>query len=413
VGTVLYSPLNGCSPLQVRFNSSAINTNNYVWDFSDGITRSTTDSFVTHIYQRPGSYVPRVILEDGKGCQIPILGLDTIVVNDTPTIVAGPNPIVCLGQATPLTASGAISYVWDAHPSLGCTNCAATQATPPGNIVYRVTGTDSLGCSGTDTVLVRVMFPGNLSIASGDTICIGESVQLRAGGFDRFSWSPTNGLSNPNTANPVARPTVTTLYQVTATDTLNCFSATAVVPVVVYPIPVFNIAESVIIGNVGSVVPLKSSASPDINSWVWTPATGLSCTTCPEPFATIVNRTRYTAVVSNAAGCIAKDEILIEPNCSSEGVFIPNTFSPNGDGNNDLFYPRGTGITRVKNWMIFNRWGELVYEKKDFVLNDPTVAWNGSFRGRQLTPDVFVYTMEVICGNNQIIMLKGNVTLLK
>jgi gliding motility-associated-like protein len=413
VGTVLYSPLNGCSPLQVRFNSSAINTNNYVWDFSDGITRSTTDSFVTHIYQRPGSYVPRVILEDGKGCQIPILGLDTIVVNDTPTIVAGPNPIVCLGQATPLTAIGARSYVWDAHPTLGCTNCATTQATPSGNIVYRVTGTDSLGCSGTDTVLVRVMFPGNLSIAPGDTICIGESVQLRAGGFDRFSWSPTNGLSNPNTANPVARPTVTTLYQVTATDTLNCFSASAVVPVVVYPIPVFNIAESVIIGNVGSVVPLKSSASPDINSWVWTPATGLSCTTCPEPFATIVNRTRYTAVVSNAAGCIAKDEILIEPNCSSEGVFIPNTFSPNGDGNNDLFYPRGTGITRVKNWMIFNRWGELVYEKKDFVLNDPTVAWNGSFRGRQLTPDVFVYTMEVICGNNQIIMLKGNVTLLK
>ena len=90
-----------------------------------------------------------------------------------------------------------------------------------------------------------------------------------------------------------------------------------------------------------------------------------------------------------------------------------NTFSPNGDGQNDVFYPRGTGITSIKSMLIFNRWGELVFERKDFALNDVTAGWNGTFKTRPLTADVYVYVVEVQCGNNEVYGMKGNVTLMR
>jgi gliding motility-associated-like protein len=92
---------------------------------------------------------------------------------------------------------------------------------------------------------------------------------------------------------------------------------------------------------------------------------------------------------------------------------VPNTFSPNGDGRNDVFYPMGQGISQIKSFRIFNRWGELVFERANLFANDPTAGWDGTYKGKQLTPDVYVYIMVVLCFNNENIELKGNVTLLK
>ncbi len=412
-GTISYDPLVDCAPMTVQFQSQAVNTQTYVWDFSDGITRVTTTPSVSHVYTGPGTYIPRVILEDGKGCKIPILGLDTIIVKDTPVVVAGPNPIACLGQTVNLNATGAVTYNWDPHPTLSCLDCATPAATPTGATVYRVSGTDAFGCVGTDTALVRVMLPGTLSVSLGDTLCVGESVPIRASGFDRYQWLPATGLNNPSIPNPIARPAVTTNYVVTATDTLGCFTATGTVPVVVYPIPRFDIIETVIKANVGSVIPIKSSVSADVTKYLWSPSLGLSCATCAEPFVTVERKATYTATVMNDGGCVAQDALSIDPTCTGESIFIPNTFSPNGDGNNDVFYPRGSGISRIKYMQIFNRWGEMVYERKDFVLNDPTAGWNGTYKGQSLTPDVYVYIMEVICGNNETFTKRGNVTLIK
>jgi gliding motility-associated-like protein len=99
--------------------------------------------------------------------------------------------------------------------------------------------------------------------------------------------------------------------------------------------------------------------------------------------------------------------------CGKENVFIPNTFSPNGDGRNEVFYPKGTGLFRIKSMRIFNRWGEIVFEKKEFTPNDPSAGWNGMFKGKAASPDVYIYTMEILCENNSIIPFKGNVTLLR
>ena len=94
-------------------------------------------------------------------------------------------------------------------------------------------------------------------------------------------------------------------------------------------------------------------------------------------------------------------------------MFIPNTFSPNGDGANDIFYPRGSGIFSIKSIKVFSRWGEVIYQKNNIKANDPSTGWDGKFKGAQLNPDVYVYIVEVSCDNNTILTFKGNVALIK
>ena len=91
---------------------------------------------------------------------------------------------------------------------------------------------------------------------------------------------------------------------------------------------------------------------------------------------------------------------------------MPNTFSPNGDGSNDIFYPRGKGLDRVKSLRIFNRWGEVVFEKTDFPINNAAFGWDGSFKGRKPQADVYIYQVEVFCDNGDIIKFDGNVALI-
>ncbi|MBA2762989.1 MAG: gliding motility-associated C-terminal domain-containing protein, partial [Segetibacter sp.] len=94
-------------------------------------------------------------------------------------------------------------------------------------------------------------------------------------------------------------------------------------------------------------------------------------------------------------------------------VYVPNTFSPNNDGMNDVFYIRGKGIAAIKSLRIFNRWGTAVFSKLNFSINEPGAGWDGRYNGQSLTPDVFVYEAEIICDNNEVFPVKGNVTLIK
>ena len=72
-----------------------------------------------------------------------------------------------------------------------------------------------------------------------------------------------------------------------------------------------------------------------------------------------------------------------------------------------------SSIFRIKSAKIFSRWGEMVFEKNDFTANDASKGWDGTFKGQPLSPDVYVYIIEVICENNTVIPFKGNVALIK
>ena len=99
--------------------------------------------------------------------------------------------------------------------------------------------------------------------------------------------------------------------------------------------------------------------------------------------------------------------------CSGSEVFIPNAFSPDGDGINDLLLVQGVGIKLIKSFRIFSRWGELVFEKSNFYPGDRSAGWDGKVRGKMATPDVFVYICEAICEKGTPAIFKGNVAILK
>jgi gliding motility-associated-like protein len=98
--------------------------------------------------------------------------------------------------------------------------------------------------------------------------------------------------------------------------------------------------------------------------------------------------------------------------CNNANVFIPNTFSPDGNGINDIFYPRGSGLFTIRALRIFNRWGALVFQKNNLVPNDAKAGWDGNYNGKKLQPDVFVYQVDVVCSNGSILSYKGNITLM-
>ena len=329
-----------------------------------------------------------------------------------PDLRLTPDTTLCKGAFLALKANDAQTYLWSPSSYLSCTNCAGPVSHPDSAINYFVTGINARGCVSTDSVFIDMKFPNTVKVSKADTLCLGSSVQLSATGAEMYSWSPAASLNNPLIANPVASPVITTIYKVIGSDTKGCFTSTASIPVKVYTIPVVTAGVDKTI-NVGTSFDIIPHISADVTSIVWSPSTGIIARNYPGITVKPVESIEYTVEVKNEGGCRARDKISIYVMCDNTNVFVPNTFSPNGDGANDIFYPRGSGVFAVRSLRIFNRWGEIVFEKANFNANDASSGWDGTFKGQKLSPDVFVYTLEVVCSNNQALVFKGNIALIK
>ena len=92
---------------------------------------------------------------------------------------------------------------------------------------------------------------------------------------------------------------------------------------------------------------------------------------------------------------------------------MPNTFSPNNDGMNDYFYPRSGSAYTISSLVIFNRWGQKLFEKTNFPSNNYSYGWDGKYMNREQAADVYIYMMELQCTDGKKIIKKGNITLLR
>jgi gliding motility-associated-like protein len=228
-----------------------------------------------------------------------------------------------------------------------------------------------------------------------------------------WKWNFGNGQtsSKQNNTMSFATPGNYTI-QLIASNKLGCVNTTTKT-IYASPPPTATPVQDPITINVGSGANLLMNYTGNIISYTWTPNTRLSCNNCTVPFATPKSTTTYTVGLLDRFGCGTQRDITVVVLCDKINFFIPNTFSPNGDGQNEVFYPRGTGLFRIKSMMIFNRWGEVVFEKKDFPPNDPSAGWTGYFKGRKASADVYIYLIEILCENNTVIPARGNVTLLR
>lgn len=163
----------------------------------------------------------------------------------------------------------------------------------------------------------------------------------------------------------------------------------------------------------GESIQLQALTSYTVDSYIWKPDSTLSCIDCFDPIATPATANTYTVTVMDENGCTAMDRINIVVE-KPRLVYIPNVFSPDEDGVNDKFMIFGGNDVRgVKSFLIFNRWGESMFELYNFQPNDPAYGWDGTHRSRPLNAGVYVYFAEIEFIDGEIIMYKGDVILMK
>ncbi len=355
-----------------------------------------------------------VIPFNGFGCS------DTLQASIYPILPlakAGPDTVVCPGHPVTLgvPAVAGFTYAWSPAIFLSDSVTAQTVSTPHRLTSYVVTVTSiESGCIDKDTMEITVFQPIAITVSPDQTICEGQTVNLQAqGSAVEYYWSPGAGLSRNNIPNPVVAPKKTTTYQVVGFDGHQCFTDTGSIKVIVNPNPKVDVGPDITRAT-GTTYPFAPvTQNGPIITWQWTPTDDLSCADCNTPVATIKKNRTYQAKVTNEFGCVAIDSMNVKPFCESAQVFIPNAFTPDGDGLNDVLMVRGKGIALVRSFRIFSRWGELVFEKTNFQPNDPAFGWDGRIRGTTGPAEVYVYMADVVCDNDLVNTYKGNVTLLR
>lgn len=139
-----------------------------------------------------------------------------------------------------------------------------------------------------------------------------------------------------------------------------------------------------------------STATFDSAGTYWVQATG----GCNSPLAL------YSFTVSEGNDC--------NKSSCAQALFVPNAFTPNGDGQDDVFYPRsGAGISLVKSFRVYNRWGQLLFERENIMPNDVSNAWDGTYQGDKPLPDVYVWVVDAVCENGKTFNKKGSITVIR
>ncbi len=315
-----------------------------------------------------------------------------VIVNPIPAPIITGVTSICSGKSTTLTSSTGGPYIWNT----GATTASIT-VMPAVTTNYSLNVTIN-SCTGTAMQTVTVVPPVIAKITSNN-ICVGDNVILTASGGTTYLWN-TGTTTNPLTDNPIT----TTSYTVIASSG-NCTDTTTYT-VIVNPLPTVTATGNATI-SYGNSTPLKSIGS---GKYSWIPPTGLSCSDCANPIATPTATTQYCVVIKDSIGCSdsACVTVTLDLKCGDNGeLFVPNGFSPNGDGQNDILYVRGAGVVEMY-WVIYDRWGEKVFET-----TNPKHGWDGTYHGKQLDPAVFVYYLKVTCFSGNEITQKGNVAIIK
>ncbi len=390
------------------FNDGSINLqlNNgrgpYQFDWGDG-RGFQNDNSLRQI--RAGTY--KVTVRDFNNCR----GNFDVAVKDFPPIgvlATGMNP-TCFGDrngsvnAVPRGGAGDYVFNWS---NGGRT--ADLKDLPPGT--YRLSLQDKNGCS-KDTSLTLIE-PPLLSIGQiqpVNVLCFGEPkgkiTLLGAGGTPPYSYSINGGtLQRGNIFDQLRAGN----YSVLVEDAGGC-KATQDVTLTEPPQLTLDLGLDITI-NLGASVQLNAvSSRNDIKSYAWTPATNLSCTNCPNPFLTPLNTQQYTLKIKDPQDCEAEDAILITV-VKDRSLYFPNAFSPYNDGVNNFFTVYGgTSSKIIRSLRVYDRWGNLLFEKKDLPLGDEAQGWDGKFNGARVGAGTYVYVAEIEFIDNEILIFKGDV----
>jgi len=376
-----------CEGDTLLLNASAVAGATYTWSGPGGFSSTNQNNSIPNVNS---SYAGTYYVHVTVGICVSESDSVLVSISPPPAISITGTSNFCEGDSTELTeTSGAAQHYWS---PFGETS-SAIYASDPGT--YIVTATTADGCSATDSIVIeQLAMPIHNGILGGDA-CEGFSSLLVSSGTGSLTWSTAEITDSIYVF--VAAPT--TYY---STYTNSCGSETDSILVDVLPNPLVDAFGDT------TIAPMETAqigAAGGVD-YSWSPTDGLSCTSCADPIVNTNQSTLYYVVVTDSNGCSALDSVLITIDYNVP-VFVPNVFSPNGDGYNDVVFVRGGSFIEF-HFTIYNRWGQVIFQT-----NDRHAGWDGTFNSKDLDPGVFVYRLTYTDWQGTEGELSGNITLIK
>jgi len=267
--------------------------------------------------------------------------------------------------------------------------------TPANAGTYSVQAVSDSGCIAppvqTQVTVIPKVVPGINTAAA--IICAGASVQLVATGGTVYKWTPATGLSQDNIANPIATPAKTTKYVVDISNGA-CDDSTRSVTITVNQNPVTMAGSKITLFEGQSATLHGTVAGDSIITHYWTPSTYLNDPNSLTPVATPPHDVTYTLTAVSASCGIATSSVFVRV---YEKISIPNTFSPNNDGINDLWNIKSLATYPESNTRVFDRYGHRVFETMGY-----STPWDGKLNGDLLPEGTYYYLIDLKNGTPKV-----------
>lgn len=363
----------------------------------DGITYQNSNTFSVS----PGTYM--VYVKDANGCTV-TTPYHTVAFDNTMSLSILDNPTICESKSATLSIATTGTVVsWTPTTGLNNPSIPNPVASPATTTKYYVTSTLGI-CSKRDSLIVYVNPAPLADAGDNQTICYGGSTRLQGSGGVIYKWDPGTYLSDANAPDPdVIRP-ATTQYHLSVTDANGCVSLQKddVTITVLPPARLFAGRDTMVAMN----QPLQLNAV-DVNhtgftQYYWTPSTGLNNPFIHNPVAQLTApATLFVVTGTTDSHCEGKDSVWVET-FKGPDIYVPTTFTPNGDGINDILRPIPVGIKSFTYFKVFNRFGQMV-----FYSTNANEGWDGRIKGYQQNMNTFVWIAEAVDYNGKVIQRKG------
>ena len=420
----------GCVPLAVVFNDTLAQGKQYVWDFNDGSSPvTTTQPTVSHTFNSNGLFRVKLIAIDSSTCNIADTTFVTMRVRDDQAILAFNSlklpPCTSLAyqftnNTTAIKPFKSNSFRWDfgdgTSQLAGLGSVTHTYASP-GTYDVKLTLIDTNYCNEPDSLVKQVRIAINVkaqfvtpafgcvpyNAAFNNTSLAGQS----------FTWNFGDGSPVSTQTNPTHLYSSIGNYTIhlTAVDSGTCNKTDSTTyTITVNPNPSSSYIYSPQPTQPNQAVVFQNTSSGGSRyKWIYGDDDTLNTVSHDTTVSHLYNATRtykVCLVTYNSSGCSDTScqdiSVIIVP-----GVDVPNAFSPNGDGLNDMIYVRGIGVTKMT-WRIYNRWGAVVYLGTDIA-----EGWDGRYKGKLQAQDVYHYTLDVEFSSHEKFAKKGDITLLR
>ncbi|GAB2821487.1 T9SS type B sorting domain-containing protein [Ferruginibacter profundus] len=376
----------------------------YTYSIDNGLTYQGSNIFTTG----PGNY-NNIKIKDANGCIANSTA--TVILNDQMFLTLGNDTTICVGQSVtlaPQTNAGTDIFKWTPATGLSAANIKNPVATPVDTTHYILDATWGV-CNRTDDIRIKILhkpvaFAGKDSSICNKTPAFLNGKATNLSGAVNYAWAPAATVTPSNSANAIARPDTTQLYTLTVTDTYGCnFSVTDDVLIIMRPpVPAFAGNDT----NAIYGIPHQLSGSGG-KYYLWSPSTPLNNAFAQKPLATLYNDTYFTVTVTDDIGCTNTDDILIKV-YKGPTYYIPNAFSPNGDGMNDVFRPIPVGIAFTDYFNVYNRLGEMVFQSNQWLK-----GWDGTYKGKQAAAGTYVWLIKGMDKYGKVVEMKGTVILVR